>query len=131
MEEGSDGVLGNGVEEIMEQIMGSRFSPTSPNDDRLRFERLQMQRIRELDMEQLEVEDADSDFGSILSDNGSRSFHQSLSPSPPRPFSVLRKRHEYWQHSCVKIVSVRGIRVFSCRMIQAGSSFFVVIASFS
>jgi hypothetical protein len=85
MEEGSDGVLGNGVEEIVEQIMGSRFSPTSPNDDRLRFERLQMQRIRELDMEQLEVEDADSDFGSILSDNGSRSFHQSLSPSPPLP----------------------------------------------
>ncbi|CAK9876858.1 unnamed protein product [Sphagnum jensenii] len=71
MEEGSDGVLGNGVEEIVEQIMGSRYSPTSPNDDRLRFERLQMQRIRELDMEQLEVEDADSDFGSILSDNGS------------------------------------------------------------
>ncbi|CAK9273654.1 unnamed protein product [Sphagnum jensenii] len=71
MEEGSDGVLGNGVEEIVEQIMGSRVSPTSPNDDRLRFERLQMQRIRELDMEQLEVEDADSDFGSILSDNGS------------------------------------------------------------
>ncbi|CAM6076730.1 unnamed protein product [Sphagnum tenellum] len=71
MEEGSDGVLGNGVEEIVEQIMGSRFSPTSPNDDRLRFERLQVQRIRELDMEQLEVEDADSDFGSILSDNGS------------------------------------------------------------
>ncbi|CAK9226710.1 unnamed protein product [Sphagnum troendelagicum] len=71
MEEGSDGVLGNVVEEIVEQIMGSRFSPTSPNDDRLRFERLQVQRIRELDMEQLEVEDADSDFGSILSDNGS------------------------------------------------------------
>ncbi len=136
MEEGSDGVLGNGVEEIVEQIMGSRVSPTSPNDDRLRFERLQMQRIRELDMEQLEVEDADSDFGSILSDNGSRSFHQSISPSPllpspPRPFSVLRKRHEYWQHTCVKIVSVRGIRVFSFGAIQAGSSLFVVILSFS
>lgn len=94
MEEGSDGVLGNGVEEIVEQIMGSRFSPTSPNDDRLRFERLQMQRIRELDMEQLEVEDVDSETGSILGDNDSRCFPfmPFLSP-PPCPLLLACSRN--------------------------------------
>jgi hypothetical protein len=73
--DGGGGGLANGsVEEIVEQIIAGAHVLPDDDDQRTRFERLQMQRIRELDMEQLEVEDVDSETGSILSDNDSRCF---------------------------------------------------------
>jgi hypothetical protein len=73
--DGGGGGLANGtVEEIVEQIIAGSHGLPDDDDQRTRFERLQMQRIRELDMEQLEVEDVDSETGSILSDNDSRCF---------------------------------------------------------
>jgi phage repressor protein C with HTH and peptisase S24 domain len=70
--DGGGGGLANGtVEEIVEQIIAGSHGLPDDDDQRTRFERLQMQRIRELDMEQLEVEDIDYDSTSILSDDES------------------------------------------------------------
>jgi hypothetical protein len=82
--DGGGGGLANGtVEEIVEQIIAGSHGLPDDDDQRTRFERLQMQRIRELDMEQLEVEDVDSETGSILSDNDSRCFPFMPFLSPP------------------------------------------------
>jgi hypothetical protein len=80
MEGGIDGGLRNGgvEEDIVEPSTGSGLPPPSDEDERAGFEQIQMQHFRELDMEQLEVEDIDYDSTSILSDDDSRCFHQYL-----------------------------------------------------
>jgi hypothetical protein len=87
--DGGGGGLANGtVEEIVEQIIAGSHGLPDDDDQRTRFERLQMQRIRELDMEQLEVEDVDSETGSILSDNDSRCFPLMPFLFPPLPLTL-------------------------------------------
>ncbi|CAK9235183.1 unnamed protein product [Sphagnum troendelagicum] len=73
MEGGIDGGLRNGgvEEDIVEPSTGSGLPPPSDEDERAGFEQIQMQHFRELDMEQLEVEDIDYDSTSILSDDDS------------------------------------------------------------
>jgi hypothetical protein len=73
MEGGINGGLRNGgvEEDIVEPSTGSGLPPPSDEDERAGFEQIQMQHIRELDMEQLEVEDIDYDSTSILSDDDS------------------------------------------------------------
>ncbi|CAK9236218.1 unnamed protein product [Sphagnum tenellum] len=73
MEGGIDGGLRNGgvEEDTVEPSTGSGLPPPSDEDERAGFEQIQMQHFRELDMEQLEVEDIDYDSTSILSDDDS------------------------------------------------------------
>ncbi|CAM6024635.1 unnamed protein product [Sphagnum balticum] len=73
MEGGIDGGLRNGgvEEDIVDPSTGSGLPPPSDEDERAGFEQIQMQHFRELDMEQLEVEDIDYDSTSILSDDDS------------------------------------------------------------
>jgi hypothetical protein len=91
---GGEGLANGTVEEIVEQIIAGSHGLPDDDDQRTRFERLQMQRIRELDMEQLEVEDVDSETGSILGDNDSRCFPfmPFLSP-PPCPLLLACSRN--------------------------------------